>query len=560
MTSIPATFFTKDGQRLSKLAYAFLLLLCIAFFTPGIATLPPTDRDESSFAQASKQMIETGNYVDIRLQDKPRYKKPIGIYWLQSASVRLLNVDHLNEIWAYRIPSLLGATVAVLMTAALGTLLFGPMTGLLAAMMMAGCVILNAEARLAKTDAALLGSIMVMQFTLARAYMGIRSWRNSLIFWLALGVGILIKGPIPLLILFSTLLYLRFAEKHAKWFRNLKPLPGLILLALIVVPWFVAIMLQSHGSFATQSAGQDLFSKLWQGQNRGIMPPGMHLLALPIVFFPFALFATLAIPDSWKDRHQKGVGFCIGWILPTWIVFEISLTKLPHYTLPVYPAIALLSARALLAGYPALNEKKASRWVWASVVALWLTIGTGFAIIFAGLPMISDNKWSIAQIIAGAVLILSQGAALYLIFKRKTDSVIVLSFGSLVFMGCVFGLTLPSLDHLWLSRQAVQMAQSIKPCDHLEMVSASYGEPSLVFMAGTDTQIVSNGELAAASMIDDNCRIGLIDDKKKDDFLAGFHAARAEPLALGKVEGINIGHGKSAAMTLYVMPPKINAP
>ncbi len=183
LTAIPSTFFTPDGERLSFRAYVFLIFLCAAFFIPGLATLPPTDRDESSFAQASKQMIESGNYIDIRLQDKPRYKKPIGIYWLQAASVRLLDRAHLNEIWAYRIPSFAGATLAVAMTAALGSLLFGPLAGFLAAIMMTGCVILNVEARLAKTDAALLGSIMVAQYALARAYTNTRiTWRIPLVF------------------------------------------------------------------------------------------------------------------------------------------------------------------------------------------------------------------------------------------------------------------------------------------------------------------------------------------------------------------------------------------
>lgn len=74
LIAVPARFFTADAKRLSGLGYMFLLLLSVAFFTPGLITLPPTDRDESSFAQASKQMIESGNYIDIRLQDQPRTK------------------------------------------------------------------------------------------------------------------------------------------------------------------------------------------------------------------------------------------------------------------------------------------------------------------------------------------------------------------------------------------------------------------------------------------------------------------------------------------------------
>ena len=65
------------------------VLLSLACFLPGFASLQPMDRDEPRFAQASKQMLETGDFVDIRFQDEARHKKPVGIYWLQSAAVAL---------------------------------------------------------------------------------------------------------------------------------------------------------------------------------------------------------------------------------------------------------------------------------------------------------------------------------------------------------------------------------------------------------------------------------------------------------------------------------------
>ena len=378
LASISPTLFTTDGSRLKKRAYLVLVLLCIAFFVPGLATMPPTDRDESLFAQASKQMIESNNYVDIRFQDAPRYKKPVGIYWLQAASVKLLNPHHLNQIWAYRIPSLIGAIVAVVMTAALGALFFGPMAGFLAGIMMAGCLILNVEARLAKTDAALLGSIMVAQYGLARAYIsyGVSKIGKGVIFafWTALGIGILLKGPIILLVLLSTLLWLRVSQKNLTWFKTLYPALGIPYLLLLIAPWFAAIMMASHGAFLQQSAGHDLLGKLWQDQGRGFIPPGTYLLAFPITFFPFALFALLAIPDTWRNRQEPAVWFCLGWILPVWIMFELAFAKLPHYTMPLYPPIAILAAKALLDGYPALMARKL-RWLKIAAIGIWSDFG-----------------------------------------------------------------------------------------------------------------------------------------------------------------------------------------
>jgi 4-amino-4-deoxy-L-arabinose transferase-like glycosyltransferase len=75
-------------------------------FLPGFFSIPPIDRDEARFAQATKQMVESGDYIDIRFQDEVRYKKPVGIYWLQSGVVkaaRALGFEQaLTTIWLYR--------------------------------------------------------------------------------------------------------------------------------------------------------------------------------------------------------------------------------------------------------------------------------------------------------------------------------------------------------------------------------------------------------------------------------------------------------------------------
>lgn len=551
---IPESFFARDGKELSLLAYLFLVMLCVGFFTPGIVTMPPTDRDESSFAQASKQMIESGDYIDIRLQEAPRYKKPIGIYWLQSAAVRLLDPHHLDEIWAYRVPSFIGATVAVLMTAALGALLFNPATGLLAAMMMTGCVLLNVEARLAKTDAALLACIMVAMYGMARAYLRqIEGWRMPLIFWTAFAGGVLIKGPIILLPILGLLLWIKISDKNVSWFRSLRPALGLLYALLLIAPWFIAIAAQSHGAFFHQSAGNDMLAKLWQGQNRGMMPPGMHLMALPLVFFPFALFAVFAAPDAWKSRAEPSVKFCLGWIIPMWIVFELSLTKLPHYVLPAYPAIALLAAKFLLDGFPTVANTT-RRLPIALIIAFWIAVGIGFAFVFSTIPGFADGKWELLQIAAGGILILAQGAALLLLPKQKIGSVIVLTLGGLIFMSVTFGYMIPGLQHMWMSREIVEAVEPLKPCPQSQIVSVGYHEPSLVFLGGTDTVMAANGIHAADALKRNDCRVAVIDNAHKQEFIDAFKGDARQPRESGTIGGLNSGHGAQAAMTIFLLP------
>src|SRR5882672_6316227 len=102
--------------RLARRPFALLALLGLVLWLPGILSLPPLDRDESRFAQSSRQMVESGDPVDIRFGHVPRYKKPVGIYWLQTAATAAFGMGDDSRIWTYRVPSLLGAIVAARLT------------------------------------------------------------------------------------------------------------------------------------------------------------------------------------------------------------------------------------------------------------------------------------------------------------------------------------------------------------------------------------------------------------------------------------------------------------
>src|SRR5450759_5418413 len=130
-------------------AAALLVVFSLIAFLPGFFQIPPVDRDEARFAQATKQMLERGEYVDIRFQDEVRYKKPVGIYWLQAAAVKAGETVGIPQarttIWLYRLPSLFGAIGAVLLTYWTALAFVARRTALLAALMMASSVLLGVE-------------------------------------------------------------------------------------------------------------------------------------------------------------------------------------------------------------------------------------------------------------------------------------------------------------------------------------------------------------------------------------------------------------------------------
>ncbi|MGH7001237.1 MAG: ArnT family glycosyltransferase, partial [Stellaceae bacterium] len=227
--------------------FLLLGLLCFGLYVPGIAALPPTDRDEARFAQATRQMLETGDWLHIRFQNEARNQKPAGIYWLQALSVATTSDAASPAIWPYRLPSLAGAFAAVLLTFALGRNLVGAPAALLGAALLASSLSLTVEAHLAKTDAVLLACVVAAQLALAEIYRAGRAgqpvgWPWALLFWAAIGAGALIKGPVAPLLAALTVAALLLADRHAGWLKALRAWWGIPLAILMVGPWLAAMM------------------------------------------------------------------------------------------------------------------------------------------------------------------------------------------------------------------------------------------------------------------------------------------------------------------------------
>src|SRR5262245_35843 len=356
-------------------AVLVLVVMSLAVLLPGFFQIPPIDRDEPRFAQATKQMLETGDMVDIRFQDEVRYKKPVGIYWVQAAVVmagEALGVPQARtRIWLYRIPSLIGAIGGVLLTYWTALTFVPRRYALLAGMMMAASILLAVEARLAKTDALLFLTTTAAMGALARIYLGhfqqapgVKGLALPAIFWTARAAGMLIKGPVILLVAGLTVATLAIYERSLRWLLPLRPLLGLIWFALLVLPWFLAIMSRAGEAFLAESVGRDLLPKLISPQEGHGAPPGFYLALFWLTFWPAAPLAALAAPAVFAQRRERPVRFLLAWLVPCWIVLELVITKLPHYVLPLYPAIAILIARTLRDG--ALSERP-----WLKRGALW---------------------------------------------------------------------------------------------------------------------------------------------------------------------------------------------
>jgi 4-amino-4-deoxy-L-arabinose transferase-like glycosyltransferase len=552
------TFATASHAR----AIAFLLGISLIAFLPGFFNIPPVDRDEARFAQATKQMIESGEYIDIRFQDEVRYKKPVGIYWLQAGVVNAAETFGVPQarttIWLYRIPSLLGAIGAVLLTYWAALAFVTRRMAYLAGLMMATSVLLGVEARLAKTDAMLLLCCVAALGVMARAYLtqGASAstgrdigWGQALVLWTALAAGILLKGPLILMVVALAALALGVADRSGRWLLRLRLAPGIVWLLLLVLPWFFAIMSRAGESFLQESVGGDLLSKIFQSQETHGAPPGYYLALFWLTFWPAAPLAAVAAPAVWRQRREPAVRFLIAWIVPSWIVFELVVTKLPHYVLPLYPAIAILIARAIesraLSDNPHLTRTAVMWPFFAAVLPA--------AAIWALVYMRGQFGWLAWPFGAGAAIFGFYAWRLYDV-EGAERSFARASIAALFMVIAVLGVAVPLMRPIFPSRQLAEMIGA-SGCRNPVVAAAGYHEPSLVFLVGTRTRLVDGGS-AADILRQGECRLAIIESRQERAF-----AQRAERNGLryslrGRLDGsFNTNGGRAIAFAIYRSEP-----
>ncbi len=380
--------------------YILISLLMATLSMPGMFSMPVMDRDEARFTQASSQMLETGDYVVIRFHDGLRNKKPVGIHWLQAASVASLSDVDDRQIWAFRVPSFLGALLAACATFWAASTLFSRRSALLSSVLLGSTLLLSSEAHIAKTDAAMVGFICLAMACLAqlraREDAKINALKSatktyttgnrvlSVVFWFALAWGVLIKGPVAPMVVGLAIAGLALWENRYNWLKPLLFWPGPILFIWMSVPWFIAVQIATDGVFLFESVSVDLGPKLVSGAEGHSAPPGTHLSLLPFMMWPSILFLipglALAVSQAFKTKPAKknkptpfsGWKFVLAWAVPTWIVFEAMPTKLAHYPMPTYPALAIMAGVAL--DYMLTNQKEAppawSRWLSLALFGL----------------------------------------------------------------------------------------------------------------------------------------------------------------------------------------------
>ncbi|WP_370336102.1 ArnT family glycosyltransferase [Parvularcula marina] len=547
-------------KTLNTREWGALIAILLLALLPGFFSIPVMDRDEARYSQASSQMMETGDYIDIRFQEDPRWVKPAGIYWMQVATSAPFGGPD-APIWAFRLPSLIGVLIGGIVTAWLGARIIGAQGGIAAGVMLGLTLMAAVEARTAKTDAMLLAAGVIAQaalfflLTQAKGSPRPKFIGAPLIFWAATGAALMIKGPIVTLVSLSTIAAYGIWTRDWGVLKRIRPLFGVLVAAAIALPWLVAINIKTDGGFFMESVGHALLGKVAESDDSHAGPFGYHTLLLPITFWPGTLFVGLAAGLAWTKRQHPAVKFLICWLVPTWLIFELIATKLPHYIFPAMPALAILAAWGIKDAAE-LWAKKWPRRIHLAFLGLFV-LATG---ILAAVPMIAADYLGTAMMSAPNVLaiifgLIAIGAGIMAARRPSAlPRLAVLMAAGIGTYWAVFQCAIPALKPLWPSYYVAQEVGKLTGCEEIMATTAGYREPSNVRYLGTRTYLADTGAQSAEFLLGHReCGVAIIDVTEQQGFLAAMSEGGVAPYPVNIVSGHNYVKGDDLDLTIFIL-------
>ncbi|HPC96449.1 MAG TPA: glycosyltransferase family 39 protein [Sedimentisphaerales bacterium] len=453
------------------------------------------DRDEPRFARAAVEMLESGNYMAITFNGESWPDKPVLTYWLMALAIRILGPTEL----ACRLFGILGTAATCGITFSIGRRLLGRDAGLWALVILASTLQVLVIGAAATSDAILLPfTIGAMAVFAAARPTGVRPV-HAVGIGLLTGLAMLVKGPMGLMPALAILTVLLLERKEP----TVRPASFALIAGSVVVgglifcAWAVPASAATEGEFLRVFIGRHVIGRaLKPMEHHG----GNFLLYLPYYipavicgFFPWTLHLPGALSALVHGRigGPSGRRLFLGWILPPFVVMSLAATKLPHYIVFIWPALALIVGGAIVAARAGVLTPRDRDWlrggVWffgpvAGAIALGLIIGPWFVAV-PGL-----RGWGA---VAGLVVLTMAALAIREhLADRPQRSAVILIVGMVVFQVPLQAGVLPGLERIKIS-PAVARAVNTRTGPDVPVSAYKYGEPTLNFYLGRPIEYLS---------------------------------------------------------------------
>lgn len=355
---------------------ALVLAVALSFFVN--LGMPLFDVDEGAFSEATREMLERGDYISTWLNGHPRYDKPILIYWLQAAAVAVFGVTE----YAFRLPSALAATGWVLAVFWFVRRVRSERDAYVAALVTTFSLSVSVIAKAATADALLNLWIVLTLFAVFLHYREDRRVyiRAAFVF---MALGFLTKGPVAVLVptVVGGAFYL-WRGAGRRWLRAMFDPAGIALFMVIAAPWYV-LQYQARG----QEFIDGFFLKHNLSRYSGPMEQhgGSLLYYVPVVLFSLMPFTGALVTVARRGRdllRDDLTAYCLLWFGFVFVFFSLSGTKLPHYmnygltALTILIALELPNARARASILAAPLAMFALLLFLPDLLATWLASAT----------------------------------------------------------------------------------------------------------------------------------------------------------------------------------------
>ncbi|MBX7105347.1 MAG: glycosyltransferase family 39 protein [Gemmataceae bacterium] len=494
-------------RRLLLLHVLTLIAVWAALTLPSLGSTSLWDIDEGLNAEAAREMLESGNWIVPTFNFKPRTAKPALLYWFQATAYKHLGVTE----FAARLPSAVAALGVVLLTYTLARRMFDPKTGLLAGIILATSIQFCLLAHAATPDMLLLFGVML---GLTLFWIGYEYDRRVWLVTCAVGsaFAVLAKGPVgvalPGLVIGLFLLSRGEVKRALDW----RLAVGVLIFCVIALPWYVLVGSETRGAFLRGFWWNENVNRFLEPLENHRGPAFFYPLVLVIGLAPWCVFLVPTIWNAVREARDHGMARLPQRLLLVWagaylLFFTAAATKLPNYILPMYPPLAVLTARML-------DNWRRGRltlpaWIMptctACVALVGLVTATGLVTASGIIPLgvLKGNaipgleRWAFV----GLIPILTGAAAWhYGRVRRPSAATVALSAGAVAYLGLMITFPTRTIDARKAPRDLLARAGLPIPESEIRLASYGYFQPSLVFYAQREVTPIDSAAAARAHL------------------------------------------------------------